>query len=183
MGIFDKLKNLDRLKNPALIELIKDQRLKEVVTRREFRVTEEYFHREFIAKALDEEMQELSLRFFDGYGEITGKVKKRPIPFTIPFSVRFAVEAVDFTPKGKVLHLKVEEVKPLDLDWVTGKVVERIPFLSYREGVITCDLTKVPRLADLFAYQIKGVRLCDFLTVKELLLKEGEVIGRLGFIL
>lgn len=173
----------DQLKNPALTALIRDQRLREVVTRREFRVTEEYFHREFIAKALDEELQELSLRFFDGYGEIAGKVKKRLIPFTVPFAARFTVHAIDFTPRGKQLHLKVEEVKPLDLHWATAKVVEKIPFLSYREGIISCDLTKVPRLADLLRYQIKGMNVCDFLTVKELLLKEGEVVGRLGFVL
>jgi hypothetical protein len=177
MGIFDMLKN------PMLLDLIKDQRVKEVVSRREFRITEEYFHREFIARAQDEEMQDLSLRFYDGYGEFAGKVKKRLLPFAVPFTARFTVQDFDFTPRGKVLRLQMEEVKPFDLGWVTGKVVEKIPFLSYREGVVSCDLTKVPRLADLLGYRVKGVRVSDYLTIKELLLKEGEMVGRLGFIL
>ena len=36
---------MDILKNPALLSLIKDQRLREIVTRREIRVSEENFHR------------------------------------------------------------------------------------------------------------------------------------------
>ena len=93
---------LNMLKNPALLDLIKDQRLKEIVTRREVRFSEDYFHRELANKAMDEDIQELSMKFFDGYGEISGKVKKKLIPFSIPFSVRFTVERVFFTPKDKM---------------------------------------------------------------------------------
>ena len=174
MGIFDMLKS------PALLDLIKDQQLKEIVTRREVRVSEEYFHREFVSQALDEEIQELSMRFLDGYGEISGKVKKKMLPFSINFSARFAVQRVDFSPKEKIIYLSVEDVKPLDVEWVTRRIVEKIPFLSYSEGVIACDLAQVPRLADFLDYRLKGFKVCDFLTIKELLFREGELIGRLG---
>ncbi|WP_243372776.1 hypothetical protein [Geotalea sp. SG265] len=174
---------LDLLKNPVLLELIKDQHLKEVVTRREVRVSQDYFHRELIARAIDEEIHELSMKFGDGYGEISGKVKKKLIPFSIPFSARFAIERVHFTPQEKMIFLKVEEVKPVDMDFVTRRVVEKIPFLSYSDGIIACDLTQVPELQKFFAYNINGIKVCDFLTVKELLFREGELIGRLGLCL
>jgi hypothetical protein len=173
----------DLLKNPALLDLIKDQHLKEIVTRREVRVSQEYFHRELISRAVDEEIHELSMKFGDGYGEISGKVKKKLLPFSIPFSARFAVERVNFTPQEKMIFLKVDAVKPVDLDFVTRRVVEKIPFLSYNEGTIACDLTQVPELQKFFAYDIHGIRVCDFLTVKELLFREGELIGRLGLCL
>ncbi|MBT0652162.1 hypothetical protein [Geomobilimonas luticola] len=178
MGIFDRLNNT--LKNPAFKELLKDQRLKEVVTRREFRVTEEYFQREFLDLAMDEELRGLSLRFFDGYGEIAGEVKKRLLPFAIPFTARFTVQKVAFTTWEKQVYLQVEQIKPLDLEWVTARLVGKIPFLSCRDGVIACDLARVPRLAEFFSYSLKGMRLADMLTVKELSLREGELVGRLG---
>jgi hypothetical protein len=177
MGIFDKF---DKLRNPALLDLLRDQRLKELITRREFRVTEEYFHREFVSKTEDDEIRKLSLKFRDGYGELAGEVKKRFIPFAVPFSARFAMHGVDFSPQAKKIHLRVEEVKPFDFDWVTRRVVGKIPFLAYGEGVVSCDLTRVPRLAEFFASQVKGVRLCDFLTVRDVAFREGEIVGRLG---
>jgi hypothetical protein len=177
MSIFEKLKN------SALFELIKDQRLSEVITRREVRLSEEYFHREFVSKAVDEEIQELALKFCNGYGEISGKVKKRLLPFSVPFSARFTVQRVDFTPREKQIYLAVEQVKPFDLEWVTSRVVGKIPFLSYGDGIITCNLAKVQRLERFFTYEVKGVKVCDYLTIKELLLKDGEMVGRLGIII
>lgn len=173
----------DRLRNPALLDLVRDQRLKELVTRREFRVTEEYCHREFVSRAEDDEVRKLSLKFGDGYGEIAGEVKKRLVPFAIPFSARFALQGIEFGPGAKKVHLRVEKVKPLDLDWVTARLVNRVPFLTYGDGVVSCDLTRVPRLADLFAYQVKGVRPSDFLAIRELAFREGEIVGRVGFLL
>ncbi|MCM2358935.1 MAG: hypothetical protein NDI77_12355, partial [Geobacteraceae bacterium] len=183
MSIFDKLKNLNRLKDPALLELIKDQRLKELLTRREFRITEEYAHRELVARAEDDEVKNLSLKFRDGFGELSGEVKKRFIPFTIPFSARFALEGVEFSRGEQTVRLRVDRIKPLDLDWVTARVVERTGFLSYRDGVVSCDLAKVPRLAPYFEYRLKGVQLADFLAIRELSLREGELVGRLGLCL
>lgn len=177
MSIFDKLRH------PALTELIRDQRLREVVLKREFRITEGYCQRELIGRNDDDELQGVVLRFCDGYGEIAGEVKKRLLPFAVPFSVRFSIEKVALTAWEKSLYLKVDQVRPLDLDWVTARVVARVPFLSFREGTIICDLAKVPRLADFFEYRLKGMRLADLLTVKELVLREGELVGRLGFCL
>ncbi len=174
---------LNMLKSPALLDLIKDQRLKEIVTRREVRVSEDYFHRELTNKAIDEDIQELSMKFFDGYGEISGKVKKKLLPFSIPFSARFTVERIFFTPKDKMIFLKVEEVKPVDVEFVTKRIVAKLSFLSYSEGIIACDLARVPELNKFFAYNVHGIKVCDFLTVKELLFKEGEMIGRLGICL
>lgn len=174
---------LNMLKSPALLDLIKDQRLKEIVTRREVRISEEYFHRELVNKAIDDEIQELSMKFFDGYGEICGKVKKKLIPFSIPFSVRFTVERVFFTPKDKMIFLKVEEVKPVDVEFVTRRIVAKLPFLSYSDGIIACDMARMPELNKFFSYNVHGIKVCDFLTIKELLFKEGEMIGRLGICL
>jgi len=171
---------MDLLKNPALLSLIKDQRLREIVTRREIRVSEEYFHREFVCRALDEEIQELTMKFLDGHVQISGTMKKKLLPFGIPFSARCMVERVDFTPKQKKIYLSMAEVKPLDVDWVTRKLVAKIPFLSYGDGLLACDLTLVPRLAYFFGYHVKGITVCDFLTIKELLFREGELVGRLG---
>jgi hypothetical protein len=171
---------MDLLKNPALLSLIKDQRLREIVTRREIRVSEEYFHREFVCRALDEEIQELTMKFLDGHVQISGTMKKKLLPFGIPFSASCEVERVDFTPKQKKIYLSMAEVKPLDVDWVTRKLVAKIPFLSYGDGLLACDLTLVPRLAYFFGYHVKGITVCDFLTIKELLFREGELVGRLG---
>lgn len=170
-----------KLLSPALLDLLRDQRLKDVLTRREFRITEEYLHREVVSRAGDRELQGLSLKLCDGYGEISGRVKKRLLPFPIPFSARFTVHAFDFGRAEKTLCLKMERVRPLDLEWVTGKVVDSIPFLSYQEGVVVCDLEKVPRLCELLSCRVKGVRPFDHVVLKDILVKEGEVVGRLGF--
>lgn len=177
MGIFDKLKN------PALLELIRDQRLKELITRREFRISEEYAHRELVARVEDNEVRKLSLRFREGFAELAGEVKKRFIPFPIPFSVQVALDGIEFTPQDKTVRLRVDRIKPLDLDWVTARVVERSGFLTYRDGIVACDLTKVPHLAPYFDYRVKGVQLADFLAIKELSIREGELVGRLGLCL
>lgn len=177
MSIFDKLKN------PALVELLKDQRLREIVTRREFRVSEEYLHREFISRAGDDEVRNLALRFHDGFGELSGEVKKRLLPVAIPFSARFIIAGVEFNALGKRVHLRVDEVKPMDVDWVTKRVVERVPFLAYHDGLMSCDLEQVPRLDAILASRVGGKRVADFLTLKELVIRPGEMVGRLGVIL
>lgn len=177
MGIFDKLKSV------PFMDMIQDQRLKELVTRREFRLTEEYLHREFLSRAEDEELTELRLQLEEGHAVLSGKLKKSPLPFAVPFAARFVMHSVDFSSRGKLVHLKLEEVKPLDLDWVTRKLVGKVPFLSYADRLLAFDLTRVPRLAELFACQVKGVYPADFLVLKELSLKKGEVVGRVGLCL
>lgn len=177
MGIFDKLKSV------PFLDLIQDQRLKELVTRREFRLSEEYLHREFLSRAEDAELTELGLKLEEGFATLSGKLKKAPLPFAIPFAARFAVHSVDFSGRGKLVHLKLEEVKPLDLDWVTRKLVGKVPFLSYADRLLACDLTKVPRLAELFACRVRGFYPADYLVLKELSLRKGEVVGRLGLCL
>ncbi len=161
----------DKLKNPALAGLIKDQRVRELITRREFRISDDYLQREFIDRAGDEELRELSLRFFDGHGELRGLVKKRLLP-AISFSARFTLHGVEFNSMGKRLHLAMEEVKPLDLEWVTRRIVERVPFLTYNDGLVTCDLTGVPRLADLLAFELKGMQLANLVTLREIAFQE-----------
>ena len=173
----------DRIKNPALAELAKDQNLKDLLMRREFRITREYLQREFLGIALDDEMPELSIALFDGYGEITGKMKKRLLPFAIPFSATFRLQGMEFPSARKCVLLKLEQVGPVDIDWLTRKVVKGIPFLSCSGDLVTCDLTKVPRLSALFGYRVKGISPWDFLTLKELNLREGEIVGRVGVVL
>lgn len=167
----------------AVLDLIKDPRLHDLVTKREFRLTEEYLHREFLAKVTDEELTGLNLSIGEGHAELSGKVKKRLLPFPIPFSARFSIHSTDFSHKGKVVRLKLEEVKPIDLDSLTKKLVEQVPFLTYEGGLVSLDLERVPRLAELFGYQVKGIRPFDFVVLKDLVLSPGEVVGKVGVIL
>jgi hypothetical protein len=186
MGILDKLRDKfqERLKDPALTGLVKEQSLKDLLIRREFRISQGYLQREFLSKALDDELLELSIALFDGYGEINGKIKKRLLPFPISFSATFTMQGLEFSSARKCVLLKLEKVAPIDLDWLTRKVVQRIPFLSHLGGdLISCDLTRVPRLAELFAYRIKGISFWDFITMKELTVKEGEIVGRVGVVI
>jgi len=181
MGIFDRIN--DRLRNPALAELVKEQSLKDLLLRREFRIPESYLQREFVNRALDDELPELSIALHDGYGEIAGRMKKRLIPFPIPFSARFAIQGMEFSSARKIVFLKLDQVAPIDIDWLTRKMVQRIPFLSCFGDLISCDLTRVPRLAELFAHRVKGISIWDFITLKELSLKDGEIVGRVGVVL
>jgi len=177
MSIFDKLKS------QALLELIRDPRLVDLVVRREFRVTQEEIQREIESRAADEELQELELRVHDGYVELSGRVKKRMVPFAIPFLARFSLHSLEFSLRSKAVHLKLEELKPLDLDWLTKRLVEKIPFLSFADGLVTLHLAQVPRLARLFAYQVKGFRPFDHIVLKDISFRDGEVVGRVGVML
>jgi hypothetical protein len=179
MSIFDRF---TKLRHPLLTELIKEQRFRELFTKREFRFTEDYFRRELVPRLEYDEVRGISLVFGDGFGELTGEVKKRLLP-AITFRARFAVARVIFTPKEKQIHLRLDEVHPVDFDWLTRRMVERLPYLTYDSGGIICDLARVPQLTELFAYHVKGVRVSDFLTIKDLELRPGEVAGRLGFVI
>lgn len=181
MGLFDKLK--DKIKNPAMQELVKEQNLKDLLLKREFRFSQGYLQREFMSRAMDDEIPEFNIALFDGYGELNGKMKKRLIPFAINFSATFTIQGLEFSAARKSVQLKLEQVAPIDIDWLTRKVVQRIPFLSCNGNLITCDLNQVPRLAEIFAYRVKGFSPWDFVTIKELSLKEGEVVGRVGVVL
>jgi hypothetical protein len=180
MGIFERIN--DRIKNPALVELVKEQSLRDLLTKRAFHISQGYLQREFLSRALDEEIVEFSITLFDGYGEIAGKMKKRLLP-AIPFSATFSIHGMEFSSARKCVLLKLEKVGPVDIDWLTRKVVQHIPFLSCSGDLITCDLTRVPRLAELFAYRIKGLNVWDIITLKELSLKDGEIVGRVGVVL
>lgn len=184
MGILDSLKEKlqDRLKNPALAELVKEQSLKDLLIKREFHISQSYLQREVVDRVLDDEIIELSISLVDGFGKLAGKVKKRLLPFAIPFSATFTIQGTEFSSARKCVWLKLEQVGPIDLDWLTKKVVQRVPFLSCMGDVIACDLTCVPRLTELFAYRVKGINIWDFITLKELSLKDGEIIGRVGVV-
>jgi hypothetical protein len=188
MGIIDRIRQrsfeeLDKMKNRSLAELVKEQSLKDLLVKREFRISQGYLQREFLDRAQDEEIVELTITLLDGFGEIKGRIKKRFVPFTIPFSVTFSLGSVEFTTARKQVLLKLEQVTPLDVAWITRKFVEKIPFLSLSGDFIACDLTRVPRLAELFAYRVKSVNPWDHVTLKELTLSEGEIVGRVGVVL
>lgn len=172
----------DRLKQSGMADLIRDQQMKELLTRGEFRITEEYVHREFLSSAGDEDIRDLSLRFCDGHGELSGTVKKRLLP-AISFATRFGIQGVEFGRMGKRIYLQLQEVRPLDLSWVNERIIGRVPFLDYHGSLIACDLARIPRIAELLEYRVKGIKVADFLTVKELALRQGELVGRLGFCL
>jgi hypothetical protein len=186
MSLLDKLTEKLNERNPALAELMKEQSLKELFTKREFRLSQGYLQREFLARALDEEIVELTLTLRDGYGEVTGRMKKRLLP-AIPFSATFTIQGMEFSSARKCVLLKLEKLSPLDIDWLTKRVIGHIPFLSYAGEVITCDLTRVPRLAELFSRRIRlgsrELNVWDLVTLRELNLKEGEIVGRVGVVL
>jgi hypothetical protein len=170
---------LHKLKNPVLAAFLRDQQLPELFRRREFRLTEAFLRREVFSQATDDEILNLDLVVHDGFAEVRGAVKKRFLP-TIPFSFRVRVAGIEFNSLGKRIHLAMEQVKPLDLDWVTRRLVERVPFLVYTEDRIMIDLERIPSLASSLSYRIKGVRVADHFTLRELTLRPGEVVGRLG---
>lgn len=172
----------DKLQHPLLRQFMQDQNLMDLVAKREFRISEESFRRGLVTGG-DDEIKELDVRFMDGYGEISGKVCKRPLPFDIPFSARLTIERVEFTPEGKHLVLRAEEVKPLSLDWVTAKIIGRVPFLSWQEGSIICDLARVPKLAPIFGTEIKGIRPLDFITLRDVTFQPGAIVGRIKLVI
>jgi hypothetical protein len=81
------------------------------------------------------------------------------------------------------VHLRLEELKPFSLDSLTKKLVEKVPFLSFDDGLVTVHLVKVPRLTRLLTSQVKGFRPFDHVVLKELHFHEGEVVGRVGVLL
>jgi len=185
MGIINKIKGRiqDRLNDPAFMGLVQEQSLKDLLVRREFRIPEDYLQREFLNKALDDELVEFKLSIGNGFCEVSGRFKKRLVPFAIPFSASFTIQGIEFSSARKCVFLKLGPVSPLDLDWLTKKVVERIPSLSMMGEVLVCDLNRVPRLAELFAHRVKGISIWDYLTLKELWMKQGEIGGRVGVVL
>lgn len=192
MSIFGRIterigeKITEHLHNPTLVELVKEQNLKNLLTRREFRISQAYLQREFLDRAVDQEIPELRIGLYDGYGEIAGKMKKRLLP-GIPFSAVFTIFGVEFTPARKTALLKLEKVGPIDLEWLTRKFLQHLPGLSLSGDLISCDLTRVPKLAELFAYRVnlgvKELNPWDKVTIKELSLKEGEIVGKVGVVL
>ncbi len=179
-----KMSIFDKLKSTALLELIRDPRLKELVTKREFRLSQEELHRELVRQAAgEEELQELALTVGDGFLELSGRVKKRLLPFAIPFSARFSLHSLEFSVRSKAVHLRLEEVKPFELDALTRKLVAKVPFLSFADGLVTVHLAQVPRLAGLLNSQVKGFRPFDHIVLKELSFRDGEVVGRVGVLL
>jgi len=178
MSIFDKMKN------PVLLELIRDPRLKELVTKREFRLSQEELRRELENQVGGEEsLQELALHVGDGFLELSGRVKKWPLPFAIPFAARFSLHSLEFTPRQKAVYLRLDEMKPFDVDALTKKLVEKVGFLSFADGLVTLHLARVPRLAGLLTCHVNGFRPFDHIVLKELTFTPGEVVGRIGVLL
>ena len=176
MSIFDKLRT------PTVARLLKEQHLVELVTRREFRCAAGFVRREVTPRLADDEIHGIDILFRDGFAELTGQVKKRLLP-AIHFSARFNVERVACTPWENRVYLGLADVKPVDFGWLTRWLVERLPFLTYVEGAVVCALMGIPRLAELFDYRGKGGRVSDFLTIKELAVRPGKIVGRLGVVL
>ena len=138
---------------------------------------------ELVNRVADEDLQELAVSVGEGFLEISAKIKKKLLPFAIPFSARFSLHSLEFSPRSKAIHLKLEELKPLDLDWLTKRLVEKIPFLSSADGLVTLHLVRIPRLTGLLTCQVKGFRPFDHIVLKDLSFHQGEVVGRVGVML
>ena len=174
----------DTLKQSPLMEMMKDPRLRELVTRREFSISREELQQELLSQTADEEgLQDLTVQVGEGFLEISGRVKKRILPFAIPFSARFSLHSLEFSPRSKTVHLKLEELKPLEIDSLTKKLVEKLPFLTFADGLVTIQLEKVPRLAGLLGCRIGNFRPFDHIVLKQLHFQEGEVTGKVGVLL
>ena len=174
MGFFT-----DILANP-LFALAKEQDFRDLLTTRRFRITEEFLQGELATLAGDEELSGLSLKLHKGYGELAGKLQKKPIPFAIPFSARFSLAEVQFTPESKHVRLRIDEMKPVNVDWLTERMLAKTDFMDYADGIVSCDLAKVPRLAGFFGLEVKGVRVADYLELRELAFEKGAITGRFG---
>ncbi len=170
----------DFLVKTALLGFIKDQKIKEIVTKREFRFSEEYLHGELVKRAGARKVNDLSLKIYDGYAQITGRVKQWPMPVPMPFLVRLGVHGTEFSSGSKNVFLRIDEVIPEDGELLIGQLTEKIPCLTYHKGMVVCNLAQVPRLGDLFGYRVKGIQVMDYVTVKELALNKGELVARLG---
>ena len=101
------------------MELVKDPRVRDLVTRREFRISEEDLRKEFVSRVADEELQELDVVIGEG---IPGDLRKNEeeaasVPSPVFGALLPAFPGV-FPPPQNV-HLRLEELKPLDLDWLT----------------------------------------------------------------
>jgi hypothetical protein len=174
----------DTLKQSPLMEMMKDPRLRELVTRREFSISREELQREILSQTAGEEgLQDLTVQVGDGFLEISGRVKKRMLPFAIPFSARFSLHSLEFSPRSKTVYLKLEELKPFEVDSLTKKLVEKLPFLTFADGLVTIQLEKVPRLTGLLGCRIGNFRPFDHIVLKQLRFLEGEVTGKVGVLL
>jgi hypothetical protein len=173
----------DNLKGAGLMSLINDPRLKDLLVKREFRICEDELRAELLREADREEFQELDLALADGSLQISGKVRKKPLPFAIPFSARFSLHSMEFVPRRKVLYLNVDEIRPLDLEWLTKKLVEKTPFLSLEQNLVTVDLAKIPRLAPILTTQLGLFRPFDHVVLKELEFRTAEIVGKIGVLL
>jgi len=173
----------ETLKDKALTELIRDPRVRDLVTKREFRMSQEELREELENRAAGTGLQDLKIIVADGFLELSGRMRKRLLPFPVPFSARFSLHSLEFSAHNKIVRLKLEELKPLHLDWLTKKLVEKVVFLSFADELVTIHLGKVPRLAALFAYHIKRFQPFDHIVLKELTFGNGEVVGRVGVLL
>jgi hypothetical protein len=174
----------DTLKKSPLMEMLQDPRLRELVTRREFTISRDELQREILSQTAGEEgLQDLTVQVGEGFLEISGRVKKRMLPFAIPFSASFSLHSLEFSPRSKTVHLKLEELKPFEIDSLTKKLVEKLPFLTFANGLVTIQLEKVPRLAALLGCQIGSFRPFDHIVLKRLSFMEGEVTGSIGVLL
>jgi hypothetical protein len=102
------------------------------------------------------------------------------LPLPVPFLARLAVNGFEFNRINKSVRLKVDMVKPMDNNMLVGKLTAKIPFINYEKGVAYCDLTKMPLLSALLGYHVKGVPVSNFVTIKEITLNTGEIVGKLG---
>jgi hypothetical protein len=170
----------DFLGNAPFWGFVKDQNIRELLTKREFRISEQYLHREFVSRAESEKVRDLSLKIYNGYAEITGKLRQRLLSVSVTFLARFAMHGYEFNRNSKKVHLKIYGAKPMSGDLLLGELADNIPFLTCEQGIAVCDLTKVPRLSQVFGYHVKGMPVMDFVTIKELRLNEGEIVGKLG---
>ncbi len=139
MSIFDKLKQ------SGMADLIRDQQMKELLTRGEFRihrgVRPPRIPRHGCRRRYPRSLPPLLRR----PRRTVRHREKRLLP-AISFATRFGIQGVEFGRMGKRIYLQLQEVRPLDLDWVNERIIGRVPFLDYHGSLIACDLPASPAL-------------------------------------
>jgi len=58
----------DKIPNPLFRQFLQDQNLRDLFTKREFRITEEFFQQELAVGGEEDDIRDIVVRFHDGYG-------------------------------------------------------------------------------------------------------------------
>lgn len=163
-------------------EFLRDQSIGDLLIRRQFRLTQSQLNRMLLSLGDPESAGSLSMTLGEGVMELEGRVPLSMLPaMTVRASLTIA--GILTTRDGPVVRLRVESVHPLPVVPFISRIVERIPFLTYRDGLVHCHLHRLPGLDRILLQRVGSQRLVDILILRELHLRQNELTGRVGILL